>query len=258
MKCGTSWIHDYFEDRGDICLPNGIKETFYYDRHPQRGIAWYEKHFAHFDATQHKAIIEVAPSLFHVSDTAAPHILRELGDIAVVITLRDPIKRAWSHYQHMARGYTTLPLKEAVEKFPEIVDASRYSVHMPVWQKHFSKITVLQQSGLVDDAEGYVEALSNGLNLPVAAAGDLATQRSNEATVPRSYLLARAGRYGARAFRYLGLYSVVNAMKNAGLKGLFYGGGSAGPQAPSNEDLAFLEAALSTEVLFLASLNDLS
>ncbi|MCK0122419.1 sulfotransferase domain-containing protein [Loktanella sp. F6476L] len=258
MKCGTSWIHDYFEDRGDICLPNGIKETFYYDRHPRRGLDWYTKHFTHFNANQHRAIVEVAPSLFHVSSTAAPHILSELGDIPIVITLRDPVKRAWSHYQHMSRGYTALALQDAVQEFPEILDASRYSAHMPIWKKHFSNVTALQQAHLAEDPEEYVATLSAHLNLPAIHAGQRASQRSNQATSPRSYLLARVGRYGARAFRYVGLYSIVNAFKNAGLKNLFYGGGQSETQTPSDDDLSFLMSALEDETVYFASLRDLS
>ncbi|WP_170335428.1 sulfotransferase domain-containing protein [Ruegeria arenilitoris] len=252
MKCGTSWIHEYFESRGDICLPSGVKETFYFDRYHHRGLAWYEKHFRHCDPDQNVAIIEVGPSLFHVSSFAAPKIAEELGDIPIVVTLRDPVKRAWSHYQHMACGYTKLPLQKAVKKYPEIIGASRYSEHLPIWKAHFSKVTVLLQSDLADDPDGYVETLSNALGIPLKGAGDLAAQRRNEATTPRSFLLARLGRYGARSLRFLGLYSVVSALKDAGLKSIFYGGGKATKLVATDNDMNFLEDLLESERQFVS------
>lgn len=247
MKAGTSWIHEYLEWRGDVCLPGQVKETFFFDRHHDRGIAWYARHFRHFDPARHATVTEVAPSLFH--DPAAPaRVARELGPVPVIVTRRDPVARAWSHYQHMRRkGYTRAPLAEAVETFPEILDASRYDAQIARWRAALpgSSLTVLDIDRLRDDRDGYVAQLCAALELAEKPApADLDT--ANAAGVPPSFLLARAGSFAANTLRAAGVYGAVNMAKKAGLKRLFFGAASAPDQrvTPTDAERDLLRAAI--------------
>jgi hypothetical protein len=55
--------------------------------------------------------------LFHplVPDRVAEH----LPQVKLIALLRDPVQRAYSHYQHeLARGFETLPFEEAIEAEP--------------------------------------------------------------------------------------------------------------------------------------------
>ncbi|MBP0484460.1 sulfotransferase family protein [Sagittula salina] len=245
MKAGTSWIHEYLAWRGDVCLPAGVKETFYFDRYHRRGDTWYARHFAHFDPARHASVLEVAPSLFH--DPGAPERLRaSLGPVPLVVTRRDPVARAWSHYQHMRRkGYTTAPLAEAIKRFPGIVAASRYDEMLARWRAALPEapITVLGLEDLRDDPAGYLGRLCAALELPPRQSPqDLET--ANAAGVPSSFLLARAGSLAANTLRAMGGYELVNLAKKAGLKDVFFGKpSSAGERlTPSPEERALLEA----------------
>ena len=31
QRSGTSWLYRYLMDRGDVCLPSGVKEVFFFD-----------------------------------------------------------------------------------------------------------------------------------------------------------------------------------------------------------------------------------
>jgi hypothetical protein len=37
MKAGTTWLYSYLISRGDVCLPEGVKETFFFDRRFNKG-----------------------------------------------------------------------------------------------------------------------------------------------------------------------------------------------------------------------------
>lgn len=244
MKAGTTWIYNYLESRGDVCLPKKVKETFYFERNYHRGNDWYDRFFQHFDANEHKWIIEVAPSLFHFSSSAAKKMHNGLGDIPLVVTLRDPVLRAWSHYRHMCRyGYTNEPLQKAVKKFPAIVDASCYAARLDEWSAHFSKIDVIWQEDLAQDSGAFARRLCTIMELPYKAVGVEIDRPINQAASPRSFHLARAGRIASHKMRSWGLYGVVNAAKKTGLKPLFFGSGKT-PNAPSlkasEADLTFL------------------
>ena len=246
MKCGTSWIHDYLEARGDICLPGGVKETFYFDRYHARGPGWYGAHFQGFDAGAHLRRIEVAPSIFPWTPEVPDRVRAQLGDIPVVVTLRDPVRRAWSHYQHLRRGYTRKPLAEAVREYPEIVEASRYSVHLPAWQARFSAVTVLRLEDLREAPEAYEARLCAALGIPARGAAALDTRPVNEASVPASYHLASLGHFAANTLRRAGFYGAVSAAKRLGLKRVFFGGATRKLEMQP-ADAAFLAEALGEE-----------
>lgn len=225
MKAGTTWLHNYLEQQGNVCLPNGVKETFFFDRYYGKGIEWYESHFRNYDLIKHRRIMEIAPSYFHCED-APERIRKELGDITLVVTLRDPIKRSWSHYLHLRRyGYTKSSLQEAAIAFPQLLGASRYYEVLQRWQTHFSpeNIHVIWQEDLSANPESYARDLSRILVIPFGDLSQSAQSRSNEAAVPPSSILAALGRRTSYALRSLGLYGVVNFAKDLGLKKLFFG-----------------------------------
>jgi len=239
MKAGTSWIHDYLERRGDVCLPHKVKETFFFDKYHTRGLDWYRARFRHFDPKVHVSVVEVAPTLFPHSDLLPVVIKRDLGDIPIVVTARAPIDRAWSHYQHLLRGDTQKPLQDAIGEFPEIIDASRYELHLPKWKRVFTRVTVVNLSELSRDPESYARTVSEALGLPHKPAISLALGRSNAATQPSFFQLARFGKLVSRGLRRMGFYGVVDLAKRAGLKRLFFGS-RAVAVLPSDEEKAYL------------------
>lgn len=230
MKAGTSWIHEYLAWRGDVCLPKGVKETFFFDRYSGRGAEWYERRFCHCVLGVHQQKIEVAPSLFHCSNAPA-HVRRVLGSVPIIFTLRDPIERSWSHYLHLRRkGYTNLQLREAVKKFPEIVAASQYEAQMARWRSALpeSVTTVLHLEELKANPENYARRLCNALCLaPLSIPTELCVARNVGGVAP-SFRFARLGRLVATSLRSAGFYGAVNFGKALGLKNVFFGGGTKG------------------------------
>jgi len=251
MKAGTSWIHDYLESRGDVVLPNGVKETFFFDRRFDKGMGWYAAHFCHYDVAVHQLCIEVAPSYFHCPE--APTRIREtLGDVPLIVTLRDPVKRAWSHYLHLLnRGYTRKSLREAVNDFPEILEASRYKTCLNRWQATFPSqdIHVLRLEGLTESVDDFVADLCECLFLPYVAPADYLRGKRNAARVPAFHLIASVGIWGGNMLRSFRLYRIVNVAKRLGLKEMFFGrpGARALPSL-SDADGQWLESQLAGEM----------
>ena len=137
-RTGTTWIWEYLRARGDIVLPEGVKETWFFSNMFHKGVDWYASHFKHKEACS--AVIEVDPTLF--SHPEAPRrCTRFLGsDVLVVVTVRDPVERSWSHYLHARRyGWTRKSLEQAIQEIPDIIEASRYSKHIPRWKSVFGE-----------------------------------------------------------------------------------------------------------------------
>ncbi len=225
QKAGTSWIARYFEARNDIALPQGVKETFYFDRRFRtKPVQWYASHFAYRNA-QHNLTIEVAPTYFH--DPEVPQrVLDTLGRIPLVCTLRQPVRRTWSLYLHMKRyGFTKQSLRDAAKAHPELLDSSRYAECLQRWFDVFGRdsMLVLEQEQLAASSDNLVRILCNHLNLPFVDIPESLRVKVNEASAPRHYLVAATGRIVGDALRNYRLYPVVEFAKRLGMKSLFFG-----------------------------------
>ncbi|WP_029040786.1 sulfotransferase family protein [Cucumibacter marinus] len=234
MKAGTTWMHDYLAARGDVCLPLGVKETFYFDRYHDKGLDWYEDHFRQFDPDRHRIRVEVAPSLFHSAE-APGRIKRELGQIPLIVARRDPIARSWSHYMHLRRyGYTQKPLAEAIGDFPAIIAASQYDQQIARWRDVLPDALIheLNLDLLKSDSDGYVRELCDVLSIPYLPVPEALLRESNMGAVPPSYFAAKLGRRLSYGLRGLGLYGLINAAKAAGLRRVFFGGSSRSQRTP--------------------------
>jgi LPS sulfotransferase NodH len=230
QKCGTTWLHDYLESRGDICLPKGVKETFYFDRYFDKGNAWYESHFSPCEDMLCRMVLEIAPSYFS-NHNAQKRLPSYAPGAKIIVMVRDPVARAWSHYLHLKRyGYTNKPLLEAVQDFPEIIESSLYEKHIDIWKNAFGEKSVLVFSfeELVRDPVSFVNHFCDAVGIPRNDKLESITRKSNEASASRNFYLAKVVNMVADYCRQRKLYFVVNFLKKIGLKKLVFGCGGAG------------------------------
>lgn len=250
MKAGTTWLHSYLSDRGDICLPDGVKETFFFDRNSDKDLAWYASHFKHFDPRSHEKIVEVGASYF--PEAQAPYRVKSLlGDVTILILVRDPVERAWSHYNHLRRmGYTRLPLDQAVRTFPQIIEASRYRLGIERWKAAISpeQVKVLRFELIRQDPTRFLQDVCSALNLAFKPISDNAHLERNEAAQSRSMWLARGARTVANRLRSHQMYSVVNAVKGLGAKRLIFGKPASSGNKISEGDRGLLAGLLRTDI----------
>lgn len=225
MRTGSTWLYEYLSSRGDVCLPKDVKETFYFAENYEKGEAWYENHFRHYDPARHRGIIDVSPTLFH-SDEAAARVRKDLQDPVLMATLRHPIDRAWSHYMHLRQyGATTLDFDSAIREIPTIIEPSLYAKHLARWLDEFGRgaVRIMFYSDLKKHQPEYVRQVNEAFGLPDAAAEALPSAKVNSGSLPRNLLLARATRRAAATLRRGGLHPLVNAGKRMGLANLVYG-----------------------------------
>ena len=225
MRTGSTWLHQYLSARDDVCLSKDVKETFYFAENYSKGEAWYAAHFRHYDPVQHRRIIDVSPTLFQ-NHAAIARVRAGLRNPVLVVTLRRPITRVWSHYMHLRQyGATTLGFDAAVREIPSIIEPSLYAKHLVHWLDAFGRdaVHVTFYDDLNQDEAKYVRQVNAAFVLPDAATYALPASRVNSGSLPRSLLLARAARRAAAGLRRSGLHRVVNAGKRLGLSNLVYG-----------------------------------
>lgn len=122
QKAGTTSLFNYLGAHPQV-RPAARKEVHYFDVNFDKGETWYR---AMFPTTRALRAVDGSPRitgeaspyyLFH--PLAAERASQVIPDARLIVLLRDPTARAWSHYQHeVAAGRETLSFAAAIEAEP--------------------------------------------------------------------------------------------------------------------------------------------
>jgi hypothetical protein len=110
MKSGTTTLRLYLDEHPQARC---VKETHFFNVNYERGAGWYASLFA--DDGKHPALVgEKCPA--YLSRPQATKRMAELLPAArLVVLLRDPVERAYSHYWHARReGWERLSFRRAI------------------------------------------------------------------------------------------------------------------------------------------------
>src|SRR5436189_26280 len=110
QKAGTTALYAYLRWHPQVTGPS-FKEVSFFDRHYARGERWYR---AHLPVRRRAVVGEASPSyLFH--PLAPERVARMLPEARLIALLRNPVDRAFSHYQHeVALGREQLSFEDAL------------------------------------------------------------------------------------------------------------------------------------------------
>lgn len=223
QKTATTWLYEVIRCSNNVSLPRGVKETFFWDLKYELGMEWYWTHFPDSDAIRG----EIAPTYFH-NQNAARRLRYHNSELRIIITLRDPVERAFSLYlHHKHRGRLRGGFEDSIRKFPEIIEASHYSKWIPMWIDLFGRknILVLLQDDIKDNVMHVLSEICEFLDISISHQ-DTIPGLINERSKPRSYKIAAAGTTVAEWLRERRAYWVIQSAKAIGLKRFFYSGGS--------------------------------
>jgi hypothetical protein len=96
MKCGTSSLHHYLTQHPGVIAPLR-KEVHYFDLHYDRGESWYRANFGR----PGEPGLNLDSSPYYLFHPLVPQRARALvPDAKLIVLLRDPVRRAYSHYWH--------------------------------------------------------------------------------------------------------------------------------------------------------------
>jgi len=116
QKCGTSSLHKYLTQHPGMIAPLR-KEVHYFDLNYGRGEAWYRAHFGR----RGEPGVSLDSSPYYLFHPAVPRRMHELlPDARLIVLLRDPARRAYSHYWHERdKGREDLSFESAIDAEPE-------------------------------------------------------------------------------------------------------------------------------------------
>jgi hypothetical protein len=188
QKAGTTSLFEYLAQHPRVAAARR-KEIHFFDNSFARGEAWYRRRFP--PARQGQLMLEATPYyLFH--PLAAARAFRVLPSVKVIAILREPVARAFSHYQHeFQKGRETLSFEDAIAAEPlrlgdseeqlargevlssfehqhfSYVSRGLYAVQLERWLAHFPRQQVLaiKAEGMFESPQNTVEQVCDFLGL---------------------------------------------------------------------------------------------
>jgi len=186
-RAGTTWLHTLLSGHAAVYLPTKRKEIRFFDRHYERGLAWYESFFCPpEEADRYDAIGEISPQYFYCEECPS-RIAAALPDVKLLVMLRHPVDRAYSNYGFVVqrRNY-----RDSFERFlatrPNAVEMGFYSRHLARYLDAFGadRVHALVFEQTVADGEGVRRTLGGFLAVhPEGFPGSVG--KVNASTVPK-------------------------------------------------------------------------
>lgn len=143
-RSGTTWLHELLQTHPEVYVPKYRKEIHFFNRNYERGIDWYEKFFpSDVQARKYRAIGEITP--FYLYDDECLERILKMPTIAkLIINLRNPVDRTYSHYGILVRdGNYFGSFEECMSQHPVIIQHSFYTERLKKCFHHFQRDQIL-------------------------------------------------------------------------------------------------------------------
>lgn len=219
QKSASSWLYTVFRDHPDAFVSTP-KEINFFSSCYERGFQWYERHFA--TAGRCAAIGEISPS--YLPDWDAPARARAYHPkLRILVTLRDPVERAYSNHLHDIRlGYyenDDLTFEGALANNPMYLEQSLYAKHVDRWLEFFPKerMLIVLQEDIRANPQAQARRVYEFLGIGTEHVSDFVGRRANESYLPKSRGRERLIRSAGAFTRRIGLGRLDRLLRRTGL-----------------------------------------
>jgi len=192
QRAGTTSLYQYLIQHQEI-LPSKIKETHFFSNNFHKGLSWYESQFSfpQDSPVNHQNSITGEATPYYIFHPLSPkRIAKIIPDVKIIILLRNPVDRAYSHYNHIVKlGHENLSFEDAIKIESErlegeekkilegnysfnhqhfsYISRSRYVDQLRVWLKLFPKnhIMIIKSEEFFDKPENILSKVFSFLKL---------------------------------------------------------------------------------------------
>ncbi|MBK7037048.1 MAG: sulfotransferase domain-containing protein [Bacteroidetes bacterium] len=184
QKAGTTTLADILYQHSEICIPP-IKETkfFLFDTDYQKGNSFYNSYFTNYQGQ--KAVGEFDPDYLLFPFTAK-RIAETLGEkVKIIVVLRNPADRAYSHYlMTRKKGLDDLDFENAIlaeknrkqdiktQKIFAYIERGMYGKHLNEFLKVFPPenfLFLVFEEDFIQNKENTIRKVQEFLNVPYEA-----------------------------------------------------------------------------------------
>ena len=187
-KCASTWVYRVLQDHPEVFVSQP-KEVEYFSRYRDRPARWYEDHFAAGAGAHARG--EISTTYFNWPDT--PRVIHRYDpDLRLVLSLRDPVNRAYSHHlfalQQGELDMSRLRFEDGLAAGQDYLRKSRYAGRLREWLSVFPReqLLVLFLEEIAAQPERNAARLYRHLGVDPDFTSANLTERANQSYLPRS------------------------------------------------------------------------
>lgn len=219
-RSGTSWIHRNLMIHPQVFVPR-MKEVHFFDANYEKGLEYYESVFA--GRTDEIAVGETTPAYLHgaYSDNNIPALIkRDLPDVRLIASLRNPVERAYSRYLHAKARFdknASLSFEEKLEDRPEFVKEGFYADQLSRYLDHFERdrILVLLYDELVSHPAEFMRKIYDFIGVDDSFNAGLDDTHINASVGKKRLAKSKFLWFVSKGLHYAGLYGHADKIRKA-------------------------------------------
>ena len=213
-RCGTTSLYYYLKEHPDVFMSRVKEPSFFlaqFNPVPERGIGDdKKKYYKNFDdycrlfekAGKSKAIGEASTENLYHAEQAIPYIQKYLGDPKIIISLRNPVERAFSAYTFLiSENREFLSFEEGLEQEEKrrrdgwrqiwfYQDAGFYFRRVKAYLENFGEVKICLFDDLKKSPGSLVQDIFRFLGVDSSVVPDV-TVRYKTSGIPRSKKINR-------------------------------------------------------------------
>lgn len=161
QRGGTTSLYDYLTRHRRIAKA-ARKEVHFFDLNYSEGTGWYRSHFPWW-AGFRRGVITGEASPYYIFHPAVPQRVEETcPDVKLIVVFRDPVDRAFSHYQlARRRGWESLTFEEAIRTEHERLEGEATKLLDPSYQSfEYQNLSYVARGLYADQVENWTRYFS--------------------------------------------------------------------------------------------------
>lgn len=219
QKAGTSWIYACLEEHPEIFMP--VKEIHFFSKIGifQKGLDWYE---SHFDSPSLNLVTGEFSTTYLHTDGALERIYSIYPYVKVIVSIRDPISRAESHFNNDIRAGIVPKGSNFSDNLLTRSEYWRRGIYYNKLDFLFRKfgrdsVLVLILEDGMRDPKPFIQSIYSFLGVDRSFIAPSLRRRINVSAVPRYVSVGKFMDFSASVMRSFGWSRLIRSLRNKGV-----------------------------------------
>jgi hypothetical protein len=219
-KSGTTWVSEILRTHPEVFMAHG-KELSFFTLHYDKGEQWYSEKFT--VGAGAKAVGEYSATYMD-DPIVARRIHAYNPHVKLLFAVRNPVRRAYSHYKWLLQqGNKLPPFTEALETHPILVHRSLYYQCLSYYWKWFppEQIHIIRFDDIQTRPDTVQRNIYRFLNIDENFLSPYTRKVIGKTIDPRLQWLEDFRRWAHRTCKARGIEFIITWVKTSGLSNLY-------------------------------------
>jgi hypothetical protein len=215
-KTATTWLYEAVSEHPKIQTPKN-DSIHYFDINYHRGEKWYKEKYDDID--NGKITMEFTPSYIWCEESHK-RIKKDLDDPKLVVCIRNPIKRSFSHYWHEKKkkryNYDFEECVSHYDLFQNWIEGSMYGKHLSRLAETFSvdSIHFMNFNNLKKEPKTFIKNFYNFIGVNEDHLPSILNKKVNEARPMGGIYMRKVANFLKRKNYYSGIKNTYKTLQN--------------------------------------------